>query len=126
MQNAYGLGYRGWMDLGGWFPIPVSPNRRGDFGFGFTNPNKESLFNYQRRNTMTKEQMKQALARINGNELTDTVDCDWGDIGSRHGEAAAKAVESAMETGDKALDYLGGLWVGFKYARAKRAGLIAE
>ena len=75
---------------------------------------------------MTKEEMKQALARINGTELEASVDYDWGDIGSKHGETAAKAVESIMDTGDKALDYLDGLWTGFKYARAKRAGLITE
>lgn len=74
---------------------------------------------------MTKEEMKQALARINGIE-EDTEDFDWGDIGSNHGEALAQGVASAMDAGDKALDYLGGLWVGFKYARAKRAGLITE
>lgn len=72
---------------------------------------------------MTKEEMKAALARINGIE-EDTEDFDWGDIGSNHGEALAQGVASAMEAGDKVLDYIEGLWVGFKYARAKRAGLI--
>lgn len=75
---------------------------------------------------MTKEEMKQALARINGTELEASVDFDWGDIGSNHGEALAQGVASAMEAGDKALDYIEGLWVGFKFARAKRAGLITE
>ena len=72
---------------------------------------------------MTKEEMKQVLARIEGVE-EDTEDFYWGDLGSKHGETAAKAVESIMGAGDKALDYMDGLWTGFKYARAKRAGLI--
>ena len=49
---------------------------------------------------MTKEEMKQALARINGTELEASIDFDWGDLGSKHGETAAKAVESIMDTGD--------------------------
>ena len=69
---------------------------------------------------MTKNEMKAALARV------DQSDWDWGDIGSKHGETAAKAVESIMDAGDKALDYLDGLWTGFKFERAKRAGRIAE
>lgn len=75
---------------------------------------------------MTKNEMKAALARINGIEQVDQSDWDWGDIGSNHGEALAQGVASAMEAGDKALDYIEGLWVGFKFARAKRAGLIPE
>ena len=75
---------------------------------------------------MTKNEMKAALARVNGTELEASIDFDWGDIGSKHGETAAKAVESIMDAGDKALDYLDGLWTGFKFERAKRAGLIAE
>ena len=73
---------------------------------------------------MTKEEMKQALARINGTELEASVDFDWGDIGSKHGETVANGIAAAMDAGDKARDYLDGLWTGFKYARAKRAGLI--
>ena len=75
---------------------------------------------------MTKNEMKAALARVNGTELEASIDCDWGYIGSKHGETAAKAVESIMDAGDKARDYLDGLWTGFKFERAKRAGLIAE
>ena len=75
---------------------------------------------------MTKNEMKAALARVNGTELEASIDFDWGDIGSKHGETAAKAVESIMDAGDKARDYLDGLWTGFKFERAKRAGLIAE
>lgn len=59
---------------------------------------------------MTKEQMKQALARINGVE-EDTEDFDWGRHQLNHGEALAQGVASAMEAGDKALDYIEGLWV---------------
>ena len=74
---------------------------------------------------MTKNEMKAALARINGVEEA-SIDFDWGDIGSKHGETAAKAVASAMDAGDKALNFCDALWTGFKYARAKRAGLITE
>ena len=74
---------------------------------------------------MTKNEMKAALARINGIEEA-SVDFDWGDLGANHGEALADGVTAAMDAGNKALDYLDGLWTGFKYARAKRAGLITE
>ena len=73
---------------------------------------------------MTKNEMKQALARIDGTELEASIDFDWGDIGSKHGETAANGIASAMDAGDKALNFCDALWTGFKYARAKRAGLI--
>ena len=73
---------------------------------------------------MTKEEMKAALARINGTELEASVDFDWGDIGSKHGEALANAATTAMDYGNKALDYMDGLWTGLRYAVAKRNGAI--
>lgn len=75
---------------------------------------------------MTKEEMKQALARINGTELEASVDFDWDNAGLKAGEALANGIASAMDAGDKALNFCDALWTGFKYARAKRAGLITE
>ena len=72
---------------------------------------------------MTKEEMKKALARINGIE-EDTEDFDWNTAGLKAGEALANGIASAMDAGDKALNFCDALWTGFKYARAKRAGLI--
>ena len=74
---------------------------------------------------MTKEEMKKALARINGIE-EDTEDFDWDRAGLKAGEALANGIASAMDAGDKALNFCDALWTGFKYARAKRAGLITE
>ena len=74
---------------------------------------------------MTKEEMKQALARINGIE-EDTEDFDWDNAGLKAGEALANGIASVMDAGDKALDFCDSVWLGFKYARAKRAGKFAE
>lgn len=74
---------------------------------------------------MTKEEMKAALARINGIE-EDTEDFDWDNAGLKAGEALANGIACAMHAGDKALNFCDALWTGFKYARAKRAGLITE
>lgn len=49
---------------------------------------------------MTKEEMKKALARINGIE-EDTEDFDWDNAGLKAGEALANGIASAMDAGDK-------------------------
>ena len=74
---------------------------------------------------MTKEEMKKALARIEGIE-EDTEDFDWDNAGLKAGEALANGIASVMDAGDKVLDFCDSLWTGFKYARAKRAGLTTE
>ena len=74
---------------------------------------------------MTKEEMKKALARINGIE-EDSEDFDWDRVGLKAGEVLANGIASAVDAGDKALNFCDALWTGFKYARAKRAGLITE
>ena len=74
---------------------------------------------------MTKEEMKKALARINGIE-EDTEDFDWNTAGLKAGEALADGAAFVADAGDKALNFCDALWTGFKYARAKRAGLITE
>ena len=71
---------------------------------------------------MTKEEMKKALARINGIE-EDSEDFDWDRVGLKAGEVLANGIASAVDAGDKALNFCDALWTGFKYARAKRAGL---
>ena len=58
---------------------------------------------------MTKEEMKKALARINGIE-EDTEDFDWDSAGLKAGEAVANGMASVMEAGDKALNFCDALW----------------
>ena len=74
---------------------------------------------------MNVEQMKQALASRKTVTKIDTTEWDAAAFGAAHGEALAHAADKAMDLGNKAIDYVDGLWTGFKYARAVKAGEIS-